>query len=89
VNASVPTRGVTAAGSLLIAFPSWALSVDPTLRSNAWATISARETPILLGIFWGRLQHSLERLVVLERGATFRSAPQRTLRMSSNAFDGP
>src|ERR1700733_1049496 len=32
---------------------------EPTLHSNAWAAISARETPVLLGIFGGRLQHSM------------------------------
>jgi len=29
-------------------------------HSNTWAAISARETPVLLGIFGGRLQHSMQ-----------------------------
>ena len=33
--------------------------IEPTLHSNAWATISARKTPVLLGIFGARLQHSM------------------------------
>jgi hypothetical protein len=33
--------------------------LEPTLHSNAWVAISARETPLLLGIFGGRLQHSM------------------------------
>ena len=32
---------------------------EPRLHSNAWAAISARETPVLLGIFGGRLQHPM------------------------------
>jgi hypothetical protein len=34
-------------------------SLEPMLHSNAWAAISARETPVLLGIFGGSLQHSM------------------------------
>src|SRR4029077_17171145 len=35
------------------AFAAW------MIEANAWATISARETPGLLGIFGGRLQYSM------------------------------
>ena len=63
-NDGADVRGYCS-GSLLIAFPSWALNcfaaivLEPMLHSNAWAAISAGETPALLGIFGGRLQHSM------------------------------
>jgi hypothetical protein len=60
-----------AAAAHFIPFLSWALNCfaaipfEPMLHSNAWTAISARETPVLLGIFEGRLQHSMPPLLWL------------------------
>ena len=57
VNASVQTHGVAAAAHRIPVLGLELLTPEPTLHSNAWAAISARETPVLL--FGGRLHHPM------------------------------